>query len=206
MSPAEADLIEILDRTADLAGFAAPYTPMPHLMAYVEKNGLTAELSAAIRSFRERVRDQSYTVNQVSLQLFRSRMDMLAWRDEWNEVDLKRCWSEQIRAGFRSLRGAERETWRRLLYGIHGDEGTRPAPRWLSEAQTAVQAIGPQAVRARLMRWFEPLQRGRTQRLSREGSFLLCSLVWLAQSLNDPELRARVQAQEQRPEGDPCGC
>ena len=116
MSPAEADLIEILDRTADLAGFAAPYTPMPHLMAYVEKNGLTAELSAAIRSFRERVRDQSYTVNQVSLQLFRSRMDMLAWRDEWNEVDLKRCWSEQIRAGFRSLRGAERENWRRLLY------------------------------------------------------------------------------------------
>ena len=55
LSPAEDDLIEILDRTAEIAGFVAPYTPMPHLMAYVEEKGLTPELSAAIRDFREHV-------------------------------------------------------------------------------------------------------------------------------------------------------
>ena len=53
---------------------------------------------------------------------------MLAWRDEWNEVNLKRCWSEQIRADFRSMDGGEREGWRRLLHSIDGDEGVRPAP------------------------------------------------------------------------------
>src|SRR5437762_555027 len=78
LSPTQGDLIEILDRTAELAGFAAPYTPMPHLMEYIEKNGLTPTLSAAIRDFRNRVWEQTYTVNQVSLQMFRSRMDMLA--------------------------------------------------------------------------------------------------------------------------------
>ena len=192
LSPTEADLIEILDRTAEVAGFAAPYTPIPCLMAYVEEKGLTAELSTAIRKFRERVWEQSYTVNQVSLQLFRSRMDMLAWRDEWNEVDLKRCWSEQIRADFRSMRGAERESWRRLLYSVHGDEGVHPAPRWLAGSSALIEAIGPQAFRARLMRWFEPLQRARSQRLSREGSFLLRSFIWLAESMKDPELLARV--------------
>jgi hypothetical protein len=98
LAPAEADLVEILDRTAEVAGFLAPYTPVPHLFAYIDANGLTPALAAAIRKFRERVYDDRLSVNQVSLQLFRSRLDMLAWRDEWTPVDLKRCWSEQIRA------------------------------------------------------------------------------------------------------------
>src|SRR5688500_787700 len=38
LAPTEADLIQILDRTADAAGFLAPYTPMPHLMKHVETN------------------------------------------------------------------------------------------------------------------------------------------------------------------------
>jgi hypothetical protein len=192
LSPSEADLIDILDRTAEQADFAAPYTVMPHLLAYVEEKGLTRELSAAIRNFRERVWRQSYTVNQVSLQLFRSRLDMLAWRDEWNEIDRKRCWSEQIREDFRSMRGAERENWRRLLYSVNGDEGPRPAARWLTDADALIQAIGPQAFRAALTRWLKPLQRGSTQRLSREGSFLLRSFICLAESLKDPELLSRV--------------
>src|SRR6185369_7214460 len=37
-----------------------------------------------------------------------------------------------------------------------------------------------------------PLKTGVTQRLSREGSFLLRSFVWLAQASKDPELAARV--------------
>jgi hypothetical protein len=160
LSLTEADLIQILDRTGKAAAFVSPYTPIPHLMAYVEQKGLTSELAAAIRNFRSRVWDQSYAVNQVSLQLFRSRLDMLAWRDEWNEVDLKRCWSEAIRADFRRMQGAQRESWRRLLHSINGDESARPARRWLLGARAHIQAIGPEAFRATLMNWFKPLQPG----------------------------------------------
>src|SRR3954451_15202971 len=192
LSPTQADLIGILDRTGEAAAFVAPYTPVPHLMAYVEQKGLMSELAAAIRNFRSRVWHQSYAVNQVSLQLFRSRLDMLAWRDEWNEVDLKRCWSEAIRADFRRMQGAQRESWRRLLHSINGDETARPARRWLLDARAHIQAIGPETFRATLMDWFKPLQPGRPQRLSREGSFLLRSFIWLAESLADPELLARV--------------
>jgi hypothetical protein len=192
LDPAEADLIEILDRTAEVAGFLAPYTPMRHLFAYIETKGLTAELAAAIRKFRKRVYDERLSVNQVSLQLFRSRLDMLAWRDEWTPVDLKRCWSEQIRADFRTMQGAERENWRRLLYSIHGDEGTRPAPKWTTEAEAVIQKIGPDAFRARLAGWLAPLKKGAAQRLSREGSFILRSFIWLAQASKDPELEAKV--------------
>ena len=192
LAPTEADLVEILDRTAEVAGFLAPYTPMPHLFAYIDAKGLSAELAAAIRKFRERVYDDRLSVNQVSLQLFRSRLDMLAWRDEWTPIDLKRCWSEQIRADFRAMQGAERENWRRLLYSIHGDESTRPAPKWTTNAETAIQQIGPEVFRARLRGWLAPLKKRATQRLSREGSFVLRSFIWLAQASKDPELAARV--------------
>jgi hypothetical protein len=192
LAPAEADLIGILERTAEVGGFLAPYTPLPHVFAYIDANGLTAELAAAVRAFRQRVYDNCLAVSQTSLQMFRSRLDMLAWRDEWTAVDLKRCWSEQIRADFRTMRGAERQHWRRLLYSIHGDEGTRPAPKWTTLATGAIAAIGPEAFRARLAGWFEPLQRGAPQRLSREGSFLLRCFIWLAQLSNDPELNAQL--------------
>jgi hypothetical protein len=192
LAPAEADLIEILGLTAEAAGFLAPYTPMPHLFAYIDAKGLTAELASAIRKFRERVYVDCLIVNQVSLQLFRSRLDMLAWRDEWTPVNLTRCWSEQIRADFRAMRGAERENWQRLLYSIRGDEGTRPAPKWNTQADASILAIGPEAFRARLIGWLAPLKKGVTQRLSREGSFVLRAFVWLAQASKDPELAMRV--------------
>jgi hypothetical protein len=190
LSPSESDLIDILERTAEVKGVTAPHTPMLHLMDYVEEHGLTPELSAAIRIFRDRVWEQSYTPNQVSLQLFRSRLDMLLWRDEWNAVDLKRCWSEQVRADFRSMRGAERENWRRLLYSIRGDEGVQPAPRWLETANSRIQTVGAEAFRDRLLHWLQPLQPGTTHKLSREGSHLLRSFLWLARSCKDAELEA----------------
>ncbi len=109
-------------------------------MAYVEEHGLTPALSAAIRAFGARVR----------------------------------------------------ENWRRLLHSIQGDEGVRPAPKWLRSAEAQIQALEPAAFPTCLMRWFEPLRRGRTQRLSREGSFILRSFIWLAQSLKDAELMERV--------------
>jgi hypothetical protein len=194
LAPGEADLIEILDRTAEAAGFLAPYTPLPHLFTYIDTRGLTAELASAIRQFRERVYNDGLVVNQVSLQLFRSRLDMLAWRDEWTPIDLKRCWSEQVRADFRAMQGEERENWRRILYSIHGDEGTRPAPKWTTATGAAIQKIGPEAFRARLTGWLAPLNRGQAQRLSREGSFLLRSFIWLAQASGDQELKAKLAA------------
>ncbi len=169
-----------------------PYSPMPHLMAHVKEHGLTPVLATVIQEFDTRVRKEKYKLNQVRCQMLNSRLDMLAWRNEWNEVDLKRCWSEQIRADYRSMQGKERENWRTLLYSIEGDEGVRPQPKWLKNAEAQIQAIGAAAVRARLMEWFEPLRFGRTQRLSREGSFILRSFIWLARSLNDPEVMARV--------------
>lgn len=137
LSPGESDLVEILDRTAAVASFLAPYTPIPHLLEYLEEKGLTENLAGAIRAFRARVWDGALRVNQASLQLFRSRLNMLAWRDEWSPVDLKRCWSEQIRADFRLMRGSNRENWRRLLYRIHGDEGTAPGCFLVSSIEEA---------------------------------------------------------------------
>lgn len=184
------ELITAIRRTTELSEYLMPYSPMPHLMAFVEEHGLTPELSAAVREFDARVRHLPYKINQTRCQLLNSRLDMLAWWDEWNDVDLKRCWSEQIRADYRAMQGAERENWRRLLHSIQGDEAGKPVRSWLTKAEAVIQAIGPPEFRARLLRWFEPLRSGRTVKLSREGSFLLRSLIWLVPPLESPELMA----------------
>jgi len=192
LEPTLEDLLLILDETGKLAGHANTYAPMPHLMAYVAEHGLTRELSAAIREYRRRHDEAKVYVNQVSLQLFNSRMDMLAWRDEWDSINLKKCWSQRIRTDFRSMAGADREHWRLFLYSIEGDEGVRPAPKWLKEADAWIGAIGADAFRTRIRHWMDPLRRGSTHPLSREGSFILRALIWVGQSLNDPELMGRI--------------
>lgn len=188
----EADLVDLMERTAAVKAYVQPNTPIPHLMAYVEKNGLSRELSAAIERFRGQVYDKSYTPNQTSLQLLRSRLDMLAWRDEWKPIDLKRCWSEQVRSDFRRMTGPERENWRRILYSVDGDEGVRPAPRWLQQAQTLVAAIGIDEFNTRMAGWLASLRPGREQRLSREGSYLLRSFIWLIETSGDADLLAKA--------------
>ncbi|MDX2149508.1 MAG: hypothetical protein SFV54_02155 [Bryobacteraceae bacterium] len=188
LAPTAQDLIEILESTAAGSAFAAPYTPVVHVLHYIEEHGHTPQLAMAVRQFRDKTWDLGYSVNQTSLQLFRSRLDMLAWRDEWSEIDLKRCWSDRVRSDFRAMSGAERENWRRLLHSIRGDETGRPAPKWIPESQKIVAAMGADAFCRRLLVWFEPLKPGATQKLSREGSFILRSLVWLAGSVGETAL------------------
>jgi hypothetical protein len=193
LSPSENDLLEVLGRTAAVAPFLAPYTPIAHVMTYLEENHPTERLAAGIREFRLSVWDRSFRVNQVSLQLFRSRLDMLAWRDEWTPVDLKRCWSQQIRADFRVMRGPHKENWRRLLYRIHGDEGTRPAASWLAQSRKDIEAIGSADFNSRVRGWFAPLRALSAHRLSREGGFLLRSFVWLAADSKSPDLLTKIR-------------
>jgi hypothetical protein len=188
----EAELIAILRHTARLAGIVTPYAPMPHLMAYVEEHGLTQELATAIREFTASVHSSSHYVNQTRAQLLNSRLDMLAWRDEWTPIDLKRCWSEQIRADYRATTSPAREHWRRILHSIDGDEGVHPAPKWLERSRVHIDAIGTSAFRDQLLGWFAPLKKGQKQRLSREGSYLLRSIIWLAESLHDPEIQQKL--------------
>jgi hypothetical protein len=190
LAPSAAELILVLRKTLELAGSVMPYTPMPHLLAYIEEKGVTPELSAAVREFDEKVRKADFYVNQVRLQMFLSRLDMLAWWDEWNGIDLKRCWSEQVRADYRSMRGVEREGWRKLLHSIHGDEGVRPSGAWLTKAKTIIGEIGPEAMAVVLLRWFTPLRKGGAVRLSRPGSYVLRSLLWLVPLLENKDMAA----------------
>ena len=190
VSISESDVVELLGHTGALARFVMPYCIMPHLMSFVQEHGLTPALSAAIREFHRKVKDKGYSVNQTTCQLVNSQLDMLAWRDEWSNIDLKRCWSERVRADFRGMQGPERELWRRLLHSIDGDEGVRPAANWLGASEAWIKAIGEDAFRTQLLRWLKPLAPGTTHPLSREGSYLLRSFLWLAASLQDEETRA----------------
>ena len=188
----EEDLRSLLRETADLTGIITPYSPMPHLMAYVEAHGLTPALAQAVDEFAGKARQATYTVNQMQWQLLLSRLDMLAWRDEWNDVDAKRCCTERIRIDFRQMQGAERERWRKILHSIDGDQGGRAAPRWLERASAIVEEMPADAFASRMLDWLAPLRRGTTARLSRAGSHVLRALIWIAVPRNDARLMASI--------------
>ena len=192
LSVTDDDLQMLLRETAEMAGTIAPYTPMPHLMAYVADRGLTPALAEVVDEFAAKVRGTTYTINQMQWQLLWSRLDMLAWRNEWNDADPGRCCTEQIRIDFRQMRGAERERWRRLLHSIDGDQGPRPAPRWITRANGVVQEMGAAAFSKRMIPWLGPLSRGTTVRLSRPGSHILRALIWTAAPLKDPVLTESI--------------
>jgi hypothetical protein len=192
LSVTDDDLRTLLRETADMAGTIAPYTPMPHLMAYVADHGLTPALAEAVDNFAAKVRGTTYTINQMQWQLLWSRLDMLAWRNEWNDADPGRCCTEQFRIDFRQMRGAERERWRTLLHSIDGDQGPRPAPRWVTRANEMVEELGGAAFSTRMIAWLGPLRRGTTARLSRPGSHVLRALIWIAAPLKDPVLMESI--------------
>lgn len=189
LSPAEEELITALQRAGDLCGYVMPYTPTHHLMAYIKEHGHTKALADAIAGFDAKVRKSEFKINQTRLQLLNSRLDMLAWWNEWTPIDLKRCWSEQVRKEFREMQGSERESWRKLLHSIQGDEGVRPSASWMKHALSVAAETD---VPARLKQWFAPLRKGEKIKLSREGSFLLRSFIFLAGELNDPDLKAML--------------
>jgi len=86
------------------------------------------------------------------------------------------------------MAGAERGHWRQLLHSIDGDQGPRPAPRWLRRANELVQELGAAPFGTRMTAWLAPLRHGTTARLSRPGSHVLRALIWIAAPQNDPAL------------------
>ena len=56
-----------------------------------------------------------------------------------------------------------------------------------------MEAIGCAEFNSRMAGWFSPLRSMSTQRLSREGSYLLRSFVWLAADSKSPDMLAQIR-------------
>lgn len=72
-------------------------------------------------------------------------------------------------------------------------KGQRPAASWLAQSRKHVEDLGFAEFNTRVMSWFGLLRSASVQRLSREGSFLLRSFVWLAADLKSPDLLAQIR-------------
>src|SRR6266508_5517542 len=149
----ENDLRDLLRMTASLSGVIPPYGPVEQVIAFVREHALTQQLCAELRNLQASLREEM-SINQPMAQLLRQRLHMLLWHDEWDALDPKHCWSEEIRRTYRAMSGDRRAKWRALLYHIRGDAGTKPPASWSTEAELRLAQVGIEDVRDCFSAWF----------------------------------------------------
>ena len=181
------DLRMLLELTTRLLGTIEPYGPAEQVIDYLKNNDLTPELCQALREFQANLVEQM-SINQASMQLLRQRLHVLLWLDEWDAVDPKRCWSEQIRSDFRAMTGERRDKWRALFKHLRGDASAKMPANWAGEAERRLAAVGVEDFRRQIRAWFGPFRSGEALPLSVAGSHVLKGLLWYCALARDPEV------------------
>jgi len=182
----ESDLRMMLDLTAPLFDLIAPDGPVDYVMEYVKENDLTPELCRSLREYQENLVPQG---SVASMQSLRQRLHTLLWMDEWEPLDVARCWSECIRRDFRAMTGERKKHWRRLLKHIRGNAPQHMPASWAREAEERLAMVGVDDFSSQLMLWFAPFRSGQALPLSVAGSHILKGLIWYASLSGDEKAK-----------------
>jgi hypothetical protein len=171
------ELLLVLQLTTALLGTIEPYGAAEQVNEYLKKNDLTPELCRALHEFQGNLREEM-SVNQASMQLLWQRLHVWLWLDEWDAIDPKRCWSEQIRSDYRAMAGERRDKWRALFKHLRGDASAKMPANWTHEAETRLAGAGVEDFREQIRLWFGPFRSGQALPLSVAGSHVLKGLLW----------------------------
>lgn len=165
--------------------------PVGRVVEYFHEHGLTPQLCAALRKWREVYRSGiGNGYRHVDVQNELQLLDMMLWHDEWDEVVPAACWSERIRRDFRNMRGERQQAWRALLHHIRGDAGSKPPKLWVKQAENHLAAIGQSDFCATMTDWFGSFRDPEPLRLSIVGSHVLKGLLWYCAVAHDPTVTA----------------
>jgi hypothetical protein len=127
-------------------------------------------------------------------QTLRRRLAVLLWHDPYDEIDLKKCWSEAIRRDLRAMSEDLRRTWSTVFAAIPVSDSTEPPNKWKKAAESHVAEIGDGPFRKQLLEWLAPFRGDDPVRLSMVGSHILKALLWYCRLLRDPEVDAAARA------------
>ena len=181
------ELVVLLELTTPLLGPIEPYGPAEQVTEYLKKNNFTPELCHALRGFQANLREV-LSASQASMQLLWQRVHVWLWLDEWDAIDPKHCWSEQIRSDYRAMTGERRDKWRALFKHLRGDASAKMPANWTGEAEKRLAAVGAEDFRRQIRAWFGPCRSGEALPLSVAGSHVLKGLLWYCALARDPDV------------------
>ncbi|HWI58155.1 MAG TPA: hypothetical protein VNZ22_13075, partial [Bacillota bacterium] len=129
--------------------------PLSTLLDLLELHLASHPLSAEIRSRLVRIQKQleGYRLHKAQ-QRELGRIRALLGEASTEEIEPGEAWANQARQDFAALDPSSRAAWNRLVAHCLTAETSKPAKKWLTTANELVAAIGQQAFKQALLKWF----------------------------------------------------
>lgn len=131
-----------------------------------------------------------------------ARARALAGLEPQLELEPGEAWSDAAIEGITRLGDAQRSAWFSLIAHAKQGSGAAPSAKWLREARTLADTIGPDQFAASLVRWFPLVDRPRTRERASRSQYepdptnliidahmeVLKGLCWLSGQYRSPDL------------------
>jgi hypothetical protein len=127
-------------------------------------------------------------------QALRRRLAVLLWHDPYDDLDLKKCWTEAIRRDLRAMPADLRGLWSTIFAAIPVSDNTEPPNKWKKAAESHVAQIGAERFCKQLLEWLALFRGDQPVRLSMVGSHIVKALLWYCRMLCNPEVDAAALA------------
>ncbi|HUS34251.1 MAG TPA: DUF4132 domain-containing protein [Verrucomicrobiae bacterium] len=189
------------------------------LQAFVNK-ARTGSLSEDERALLIRVRGQSLEVDYSASEGFHASQNNEAVVDEriasvidrvigpglWSAIIPCEVWSVRALKDLEETDAAERQAWVEMLNHCQSATSARPSAKWLKTGKAAVEKIGRERFRQKLLDWFPLVEKGRggpmlcmsweaideSQRMHTINAVILRGLLWLCPDFANPELTRAI--------------
>ena len=135
-----------------------------------------------------------------------ARLNALLGEEKKPHIHPGEAWSDAALADLDAMSESSRGTWRNLLMHAQSATTSKPSAKWLKEAKAKVEAVGFDAFKATLLRWFPLVDQPRTGPLAHRPyggpagvhsiavlhSDFLKGLVWSCGAFDDRDLARAV--------------
>ena len=83
-----------------------------------------------------------------------AKLDALLGIEQASALKPMEAWGDAVLADLAGLAAEERTAWNRLLAYALNSESAKPSKKWLDAAAVPIEALGKEAVQARILHWF----------------------------------------------------
>jgi len=95
------------------------------------------------------------------------RIDALVQDEQKVRIFPGEAWSDEALGDLAAMDAAQRASWAALLNHCESASAGKPSVKWMTAAQGLIEAVGRDALEARVQRWFPLVDKPRTQTIER---------------------------------------
>ena len=167
--------------------FYLHYYPVATMLKRVEElvksSGLTPDMERALKRFREIITRKNNEHRRIRL-----RIQALLGETVLTNLEKGLPWVDSMKEDIQAMEVAKRQLWESLVEHSLSPRSTKPSQMWLDKAREIVDAIGEEAFKPHLLRWFSLIEPGTGTLIPANAEDVLRGLVWACLLIDDNNL------------------